>query len=1248
MRVTDPLRDSTLIKLHGTVAGSHAIFMVDCGATHSFIAQAYVDKLRISPLLRVEDASGDTVTLADGRLQAAGGTAKSTPVRIGSYTDAIDLTITDLAGYDVILGMSWLKEHNPHIDWRGATISFVDQHMRHHVLRKSPSGAVPWKGSTETQEPSTCGSGQLNLVSMKQLERQYKQGEIESACFVFVEDIQSRTSESASSGLDATSVRGQPVAAATTKMNTVRLIDPVHSALSKGHHVGATELSAIQAQSDVDRSVIDRDIVSLLSSFRDVFPEELPPGLPPSREVDHRIELVPGAVPPSRPTFRLSAKELEELKKQLEELTKAGFIRPSKSPFGAPILFVKKKDGTMRMCVDYRALNNVTIKNSYPLPRVDELFDRLHGAKYFSKIDLRSGYHQIRIAPEDVPKTAFRTRYGHFEFLVLPFGLTNAPGTFMHLMHQTFREALDSFVLVFLDDILIYSKTLEEHKLHVRKVLEVLRKEKLYAKESKCEFFKTEVEFLGHMVGRDGVRMMEDKVQAMKDWPAPTNVRDVRAFLGTTGYYRKFIKDFSSIASPLSELTKDNVKFSWGAEQQQAFTRLKQAMQEGPVLAIPDPSLPFVVHTDASGFATGAVLMQDQGKGLQPIAFLSKKMLDAETRYPVHEQELLAIINALGSWRHYLSGRKFIVKTDHHSLKHFKTQPQLSGRQSRWKDIIANFDFDIEYMEGTSNAVADGLSRRPDHQPSHSSALLPVTQTVNPLSTVSSSAALIAALSSVPSSVAGSRAPSLLTDIVNAALVDPQYQLGLKLRRTRNDPIRGRDGMLMYGDRIVVPNDLALQTSILRECHDTPLSGHLGKDKTIEQVKRRFYWKGMDEVILKYVTSCDACQRNKSSQQATMGPLMPLEIPTRPWQWVSMDLITNLPRSKSGNDAIVVWVCKLTKMVHYVACKTTVTAPQLATLFLREVVRLHGVPEAILSDRDPRFTANFWRSFWEQLGTTLTMSTAYHPQSDGQTERANRTLEEMLRSRINFQQSDWDEHLAAAELAINNSKQASTGFTPFYLNYGQEVKMPLDQAIAGLRPSNNPETADRIRRLQADLVLARSNIERAQQRQVKYADQHRREVTFKVGDSVLLSTDHLKMVGSDTRTPKFAAKYLGPFKIKRVVNDNAYELELPPQLRIHPVLNISRLKVYHDGALAFPSRPPPDTRPAAEVTLENGDEQFEVESILAKRGTGVRAQYLVKWVGYPQWESTWEKAASLSVGAAEAVAEYELAYANRM
>jgi hypothetical protein len=915
--------------------------------------------------------------------------------------------------------------------------------------------------------------------------------------------------------------------------------------------------------------------------------------------VDHRIELTPGATPPSR---------------------------------------------------------HITVKNAYPLPRVDELFDRLQGARFFTKIDLRSGYHQIRIAAEDVSKTAFRTRYGHFEFLVLPFGLTNAPATFMHLMHQSFRRFLDEFVLVFLDDILIYSKTLEEHERHVRQVLEVLRREKLYAKLSKCELMRTSVEFLGHIVGREGVRMMESKVRAVVDWPAPTNVTHVRAFLGTAGYYRRFIRDFSAIAAPLSDLTKDGQRFEWGAKEDAAFQKLKTALSKEPILVLPDPNVPYVVNTDASGFAVGAVLQQDQGHGLQPIAFLSKKMLDAETRYPVHEQELLAVIHALTAWRHYLLGSRFkvIVRTDHKSLQHFKTQPQLSGRQSRWKDVIADFDFDIEYILGKENVVADGLSRRPDHQVirMHSSDLL-TTGAAAPTATAAAAASaaaeevapIVHQLSVVQTRAAAwTSAVQLEQQIRDAAQTDAKYAelLAQPAEALQRLGLRVSKSVLLRGSRVYVPSDAKLKTSILAECHDAKLSGHLGSQKTLEQVQRRFYWPGLEDDVKSYVTSCDACQRNKPSHQKKMGLLQPLPVPERPWQWVSMDLIVALPRTRSGYDAIVVFVCRLTKMKHYVPAVTAVTAPKLAAIFVREVVRLHGVPERILSDRDPRFVANFWKELWRLLGTLLTMSTAYHPQTDGQTERENRTLEEMLRSFTNWAQDDWDEHLPALELASNNAVQASTGYTPFFLNSGQEVRLPIDGAVEALRDSPNPEAAERVRLLHVALEQAKKEILKAQERQRKYADQHRREVTFKAGDRVLLSTEHLRLVGTadQRRTPKLAEKFLGPFRVRRMHGTNACELELPPTLRIHPVINVDRLKAYREGTERHSHRPLPFARPPPESNAEDGAESYQVERVLARRGRGAREQFLVEWKGYPTWEATWQSRADLAK-AARALAEFE-------
>jgi hypothetical protein len=463
-------------------------------------------------------------------------------------------------------------------------------------------------------------------------------------------------------------------------------------------------------------------------------------------------------------------------------------------------------------------------------------------------------------------------------------------------------------------------------------------------------------------------------------------------------------------------------------------------------------------------------------------------------------------------------------------------------------------------------------------------------------------------------------------------------------------PVRIRDGRLFRRSTgaLMVPSDKALRTRLLRECHDSPATGgHLGREKTIAQMQQRFYWTGMTDEIELYVRTCEECQKNKPSQQRTPGQLMPIPPPERAGHTWTMDLITKLPKSRSGNDAIVVWVDKFTKLRHYTACKTAISAPELARLFMQTVVRMHGVPSVVISDRDPRFTAHFWKAFWASMGTTLNMSTAYHPETDGQTENANRTLETMLRATVDFAQTDWDELLAAAELAFNNAKNETTGFSPYYLFYGQQAQMPLDLAIAPLTAArDNPAAAEETARWRRALLQAKENSAAAQQRQKKYADRHRRPVAFKVGDQVLLSTEHLTLLGETKRTRKFTERFLGPYRVKRVVNANAYELELPPQLRIHPTINVSQLKEWHDGTAAFPDRPTPLTRPAPVAAEDNGAPAWEVERVLDHRRFGRRkvVQYLIEWKGYPVSEATWEPVENLD-GALELVVEYNQAKA---
>ena len=481
------------------------------------------------------------------------------------------------------------------------------------------------------------------------------------------------------------------------------------------HALFAVVVRPIEEEASVPK--YSPEIQNLLDQFTDVFPVEIPKGFPPKRKHDFKIELQEDAKPQKKGIYKLSEPEMKELRRQLDELLEKEFIRPSKSPWGAPIIFMTKKDNTLRMCVDYRALNKLTVKNSYPLPRIDEMFDQLKGAKYFTKIDLRSGYHQIRLSEESIPMTAFRTRYGHFEYLVLPFGLTNAPATFMTVMNEIFKDYLDVFVIIYIDDILVYSKTWKDHLQHVKKILEILRKEKFFGKLTKCIFGATEVEYLGHLISNDGIKVDPDKVTAVTEWPIPRTKQQVQSFLGLVNYYRRFIKDCSLLAKPLTNLTK-KVPFEWKQEQTECFEKLKKALTTAPVLRSFDSALPVVVTTDASQFAIGAVLEQEEDSKKRPVAFASRTLNAAEQNYAAHERELLAVVDSLRWWRSYLHGKSFTVHSDHYPLRYLETQDSLSPRQVRWLERLSNFDFKIIPISGKSNVVADALSRQPIDAPS--------------------------------------------------------------------------------------------------------------------------------------------------------------------------------------------------------------------------------------------------------------------------------------------------------------------------------------------------------------------------------------------------------------------------------------------------------------------------------------------------------------------------------------------------
>ncbi|KAJ9517480.1 hypothetical protein QJQ45_024949 [Haematococcus lacustris] len=563
--------------------------------------------------------------------------------------------------------------------------------------------------------------------------------------------------------------------------------------------------------------------------------------------------------PPNRPVYRMSQEELDELKRQLDELLAKGYIRPSTSPFGSAVLFVRKKDGSLRLCVDYRALNQLTIKNRYPLPRIDDLLDQLSGAKVFSKIDLKSGYHQIRVAEADIHKTSFRTRYGHYEYTVMPFGMCNAPATFQRLMNDIFRPHLDQFVLVYLDDTLIYSRSEAEHLEHLRTVLGLLRQHQLYANLSKCAFFLPSIDFLGHIISAAGIHPDPAKIRAMAETP-----------------------------------------WSWGPEHQEAFERVKAALASNPVVRPPDFSRPFTVKTDASLYAIGAVLSQRDDNGAEyVVAYESRKLQPAEINYPTHDRELLAVVHALTLWRHYLLGRPFTIETDNCPITHIMTQPHLSARQLRWTQLLAPYSFTLVHKAGKTHIVPDALSRRPDYQ-------------LSALSVATPDSAFFATYDHH-----APQDPAYQAAFTHTISHNPSGPSSWHLR-----VIDGRLYTASEPPRLYVPAS-PLRSQLLHEAHDAVTSAHLDRAKTLERLQRHFYWPQMEQTVREYVRTCDQCQRNKATNQVPPGLLQPLPIPNRNWQHVSMDAsIGPLPPTSHGYDMVVTVVDKLSKMLHLIPTLT--------------------------------------------------------------------------------------------------------------------------------------------------------------------------------------------------------------------------------------------------------------------------------------------------------------------------------------
>lgn len=1144
--------------------------LVDSGATNLFISDHERKRchLELVPLKRTIP-----VYNVDGSPNEVGGVKSYVEaiISFNNHREKTRLYVANLGNTPLILGHTWLKFHNPNIDWKTGEVKM-------------------------SRCPRSCG---MNYRE----ERKARTGS-----HVRVQEIEDESEEELR---DA-------------RKNSKFLPNDDDACIRQAETGVAENDSELSDEEWSKKTGVPQDYVK----WRKVFEAKGFDELPPERPWDHAIELKPGSKPYS--ATKCYPMTLEEQRVQAEFIEKnrrSGRIKTSKSEWAAPFFFTTKSDGTLRPIQDYRKLNEMTVKNKYPLPLISEIINRLRGSTLFTKMDIRWGFNNIRIRVEDQHKAAFLTNQGLFEPTVMFFGLTNSPATFQTMMNEILRELiLSGDVIVYMDDILVYSNDEKRHVEVVKKVLTLLEENKLYLRPEKCEFSKRKLSYLGVIIGEGGISMDPKRIDAVSNWPTPKNKRDVQVFTGLCNFFRRFIKGFAEIARPLYALTKATSVWQWGRVQQDAFDSLKRAITSSPILVLPTDDGPFRVEADASEFASGAILSQKQNDQWKPVAFLSKSFDQAQRNYEIHDREMLAIMRALEEWRQFLQGAHHQVEiwSDHQNLEYFMSAKKLTRRQARWSQYLSQFDFILYHRPGSTMQKADSLSRRPDHRKGieHDNEGVVLLKPER-----------IRVLGGSYLETEGDKILEKLKDVEGLEKEAKEFvdewkrdERGLEKRKKTKDGTEWEmtEGVVYRNGKAVVPSDNDLRRRIVELHHDSLASGHPGRYRTAESVRRYYWWPKMRPFINRYVDSCETCQRTKIFPTKPKGELQPLEIPNEPWETVGVDYITDLPPSK-GHDSIMMVVDHFSKGLIAIPCNKTITAEGTARLFRDRVWANEGLPKKIVSDRGPQFVADFTKELFRILDIKGASSTAYHPQTDGQTERANQEIEQYFRIFVNYHQDDWSDWIPSAQFAYNSRVNASTNQSPFFITKGRHPNSGREPTRISVHTSASAFAKD-MQKVREEtkwaLTLAKEDMKRFYDRSHSFEE-------FTEGEKVWLEASH---VTSGRPKKKLDYKRYGPFTIKKKVSRTAYTLALPRSYFIHPTIHVSRLRRFVPDEFNRP--------PARRVRLRVRGEDWIPQKILDSRENQSYLEYLVRWKDQPETRNTWEMASRMDNECPELVNDF--------